>query len=128
MYKNASKLLKYIMSIFIFILSLPSKVFAGSIKIGGEDINIEFPVFNQDLSTPEGVAAFVGNLLNFIVGFSAVVAVVMIIYGGFTFITAAGNPDNISKGGKILTAAIVGMIIVFIAKLIITFIVEEFLL
>ncbi len=44
------------------------------------------------------------DLLNFLVGASAVVAVDLIIYAGITYMTAGGDPDNVKKVGNILTA------------------------
>jgi hypothetical protein len=96
------------------------------ISIGG--IEIDVPNFRTDLKDIEGVVKLVVELLNLAVGFSVIVAIIMVIYGGYTFITANGDAENIAKGGKILTAAIVGMVIVFLARLIIVFILEEFLL
>ncbi len=96
------------------------------ITIGGWTIYT--PSFKWDFTTVEGTVLAIGELLKLAVGFSIVVAVIMIIYGGYTFIMSNGDSENISKGGKIITAAIVGLIIVFLAKLIITFILNELLL
>jgi len=100
--------------------------YGGSTNIGG--ISIKLPSLRYDLRNEEGVIALVTDLLNYAIGFSVVVAVIMIIYGGYTFIMSGGDSENISKGGKIITAAVVGMVIVFLARLIITFILNEFLL
>lgn len=96
------------------------------IVIGGQEINM--PSFTYDFTTPESTFLAITSILNFIIGLSAVVAVIMIIFGGYTLIMSNGDPENTSKGGKIITAAVVGMVVVFIAKLIITFVVKEFLL
>ncbi len=58
----------------------------------------------------------VSDAISFFIGFSTIVAVALIIFSGYTFITAAGDPDKIEKAQKGITAAIVGMIIVFIAS------------
>ena len=42
------------------------------------------------------------------------VAVVMILWAGFNFLTAAGNPAKITKGKQILLWTVVGLAIVFI--------------
>jgi len=130
-----------ILTVFLFVqflvLSIPKKVAAiidgggGStyeygFQIGG--ISIPLPSLKYDLTNVDGVVLLIGDILNFLIGFSAIVAVIMIIYGGYTFIMSGGDAENISKGSKVVTAAIVGMIIVFLAKLIITFVLNEFLL
>ncbi len=96
------------------------------VTIGG--VSFSFPTFKFDFESVEGIVEFIGVVLNFVIGFSAIVAVIMIIYGGYTYIMSGGDSEKISKGGKMITAAVVGMVIVFLAKLIITFILNEFLL
>lgn len=63
--------------------------------------------------------------LNYFVAASALVAVIMIIIAGYTFITASGDPDRIQKAGQTITAAVVGLIIVFVARLIVEFVVAR---
>lgn len=96
------------------------------IVIGGYPFDL--PQVRWDFTTLEGVLAVIADLLSFAVGLSALVAVVIIVYSGFLFITSGGDSENISKAGKALTAAIVGLIIVFLARTIIVFILEEFLI
>lgn len=42
------------------------------------------------------------------------VAVVMIVWAGFNFLTAAGNPAKVQKGKQILTWTAVGLAVIFI--------------
>src|SRR3989344_6966013 len=53
-------------------------------------------------------------IIRIFLGFLGLIAVVMIIYGGYTWMTAAGNPDNVDKGKKILINAVIGLAVVFI--------------
>lgn len=66
-------------------------------------------------------------LLNGAVGFSALVAVVILIASGYMFITSSGDPEKIEKAQKGVTAAIVGMVIVFLARMIIGFVLTAIL-
>jgi hypothetical protein len=43
----------------------------------------------------------------------------MIIVSGYTLITSTGNPDKVKQGQDTLTAALIGLVIVWIAGLII---------
>ncbi len=63
-------------------------------------------------------------ILNWFVILSAVAAVAIIIYSAYTLITSGGDQEKISKGQKGLTAAIVGMVIVFVARIFIIFVLE----
>ena len=60
--------------------------------------------------------------INFFVVFSAVVAVIMLVIAGYTFITSAGDADKIEKATKTISAAIIGMIVVFVAKLLVQYV------
>ena len=95
------------------------------VTIGG--YSFEAPVLKDGFTTVEGVMEIVVFGLNTFVGLAALVAVAMIVYSGFTFITAAGDPDKVQKGSNALTAAIVGLIIVFIARMIVVFLLDKIL-
>lgn len=64
-------------------------------------------------------------LLNTATGVAALVAVGLLIYGGYNFILAAGDADKIDKGQRIIVNTIIGLVIVFIARLIIQFVVDR---
>ncbi len=55
------------------------------------------------------------NIVNFFLLFLGLIAVIMIIYGGITYVTAAGNQEKIESAKKIILYAIVGIIIVLIS-------------
>lgn len=61
------------------------------------------------------------NLAKIILALSGSLALLMFIYGGFTWLTAAGSSERVDKGKKILTGAIIGLIIIFGAVTIINF-------
>ena len=58
------------------------------------------------------------NVTNWVFFIMTIVAVLMSVFGGFTYITAAGDPTKAEKGKSILTFAIIGLAIALIAKLI----------
>ncbi|MDD4990432.1 MAG: pilin [Candidatus Pacebacteria bacterium] len=58
------------------------------------------------------------NVTNWVFFIMTIAAVLMIVFGGFTYITAAGDPTKAEKGKGILTFAIIGLAIALIAKLI----------
>ncbi len=73
----------------------------------------------------QGTASFgdlakkIVNLLSIIVG---VVAVIMIIVGGFRYITSGGESSNVSGAKNTLIYAIVGLVIVALAQFIVHFV------
>lgn len=67
----------------------------------------------------KSVASKIVNLLSIVVG---IVAVVMIIWGGFKYITSGGDSSNVSGAKNTLVYAIVGLIIVALAQFIVHYV------
>lgn len=57
-----------------------------------------------------------------ILGIVGSLTLIMFIYGGFTFLISAGSSDKVGEAKKIITAAVIGLIIVFSSYLIIAFV------
>ncbi len=55
------------------------------------------------------------NFLQWVLGLLGLVAVVLIVYGGLVWMTAAGNEDRIRKAKEILRGAVIGLVIVLLA-------------
>ncbi|MFC1662554.1 hypothetical protein ACFL04_00085 [Patescibacteria group bacterium] len=62
------------------------------------------------------------NIIQWILGILALIAVVMVIYGGFIWLTASGDDAKIDKAKKIISAAIIGLIVVILAWAIVIFV------
>ena len=68
------------------------------------------------------IATKVINILSVIVG---IIAVIMIIYGGFKYITSGGDTGNVSGAKNTLIFALVGLIIVALAQFIVHFVLNS---
>lgn len=56
----------------------------------------------------------VGNTITkLILGLSGSIMLLMVIYGGFLWLTSSGNANLVDKGKKVLIGAVIGLIIVF---------------
>lgn len=62
------------------------------------------------------------NIISWVLGFLGLVAVVMIIYGGFMWLTAAGNEERIGTAKQIISSAIIGLVIILLAWAIVYFV------
>ena len=51
------------------------------------------------------------KIINVVIGVLGVVAVAVVIYGGFLFLTAQGDPGKIKKGKDSITWGIIGLVI-----------------
>lgn len=61
------------------------------------------------------------NMAKFIFVITGALMLMFIAYGGFTLFTSVGNPEEIMKGRKILTAAFIGVILIFGATILVQF-------
>ncbi len=55
------------------------------------------------------------QIINYILFFLGLVATIMIIYGGFLYVTSGGDDAGAEKGKKILMYAAIGLIVVLIS-------------
>jgi hypothetical protein len=67
------------------------------------------------------------DALNLLIGAAAVVCVAVLIFSGIMYITASGDEAKIEKATKSLTYAIVGLVISFIAVLLVQFVLKNLL-
>ncbi len=65
--------------------------------------------------------AMIGRIINFALGFLGVIAVGLILFGGFKWMTAAGNEDKVSEAKQLLGAGVIGLIIILAAWAIATY-------
>ncbi|OGL30672.1 hypothetical protein A3F37_03550 [Candidatus Saccharibacteria bacterium RIFCSPHIGHO2_12_FULL_41_12] len=62
------------------------------------------------------------NILSVIVG---VAAVIMIIYGGFRYVTSGGDSGNLTTAKNTILYALVGLVVVALAQVIVKFVINK---
>jgi cytochrome bd-type quinol oxidase subunit 2 len=70
----------------------------------------------------ETIITTVINIFSLVVGF---VSVIMIIIGGFKYITSGGNEGSVSGAKNTILFAIVGLVIVALAQVIVQFVLTQ---
>lgn len=66
-------------------------------------------------SVPTDFDKAIMNLTNWILGFVAMIAVLVIIWGGVNYLTSAGNEDQARTGKKVIQYGLMGLVIAGIA-------------
>lgn len=64
-------------------------------------------------------------IINVALSVIGVVAVVMIIYGGFTYTTSRGDPEKIKKAKNTILYGIIGLVVALLAFAIVNFVLGE---
>jgi len=71
---------------------------------------------------PRDIAA---SVIRVILGFLGIIAVVIILLGGFKWMTAGGNEDKVGEAKKLIIAGIIGLVIIVAAFAIATFVLNS---
>ena len=67
----------------------------------------------------------IGELINVALGFLGIVAVIIILFGGFKWMTAGGNDEKVGEAKRLIIAGIIGLAIILSAYAITTFVLES---
>jgi hypothetical protein len=76
----------------------------------------------RDVATLRSLEGIFENIVTVVLGLGGVVLFIMLIMGGFQFITAGGDPKAIEGAKKTLTYAIGGIVLLALSFLILRFI------
>lgn len=76
---------------------------------------------NAGLGTRD-VRDTVTAIINVALGVLGIVALLIILWGGLTWMTAGGNEEKTSQARKIIASGVVGLIVIFVAYALTTFI------
>jgi len=95
------------------------------------DITAGLEAFNIGAGLSKGTGATplkttIGNVIGVLLGFLGIVMVVLIIYGGFLWMTAGGDEAKVTKAKTIIRNAIIGIVIILAAYIITGFVIEQF--
>lgn len=67
----------------------------------------------------------IGRIINVALGFLGVIAVGIILLGGFKWMTAAGNEDKTTEAKQLLGAGVIGLVIILTSWALATFIIGQ---
>jgi len=109
--------------ILSIILSLPAPFALAS--IGSQTLLLPCQAQDVTISSPiaaTSVPALVNRITNYAFYIGIILAPLMILVGAFYFMTAAGDPNRVETGKKIIFWTIVGLAIILFSRAIISII------
>lgn len=115
------KFSKYLLSLAIIsLLAVPMLATAqGNFGINEVNTGLGNTLSNRD---PRSI---VGSIINIALGFLGVIAVVIVIMGGFKWMTAGGNEEKVTEAKKLLGAGVIGIVIILAAWALANFILNS---
>ena len=105
------------------LLLLPNIVFAqvdAEEALGINDLREQgVNLGNRDLK------ATIASIINLILSFLGVLAVLIILLGGFKWMTSQGSSDKVDEAKKLIGEGVVGLVIIFAAYAIASFVLNQ---
>jgi len=87
-------------------------------------------VFAEGLGAPPDIGLskvslpeMIVKVVNFSLGLVAALALAMIVYGGFLYITAHGETQQVEKAKTVIIYAVIGIVVIGLAAAVINFVV-----
>jgi len=80
--------------------------------------------FESSGSGQQQLTSMIGLIINVLLSLLGIIFLVLIIYGGFLWMTSSGNEEQVKKAKTIIRDAIIGLIILLAAYAISRFVVD----
>lgn len=109
--------LVFVFFILIFAACLPGQALAQA----GDTLGLQ-PIQNTINLGGGDIREIAGKIINVILGLLGIISFGLVLYGGFLIMTSAGNEDKVAQGKKVLTNAVVGLVIIMSTFAIVRFI------
>jgi len=97
-------------------------VFAPVVMAGDYGLSQTMNVVGNKIPKDTDIPPKIGKIVGAVLAFVGIIFFVLIIYGGFMWMTAGGDEQKVTKAKDLITQAVIGLIIVLAAYAITAFI------
>ncbi len=74
---------------------------------------------------PRDVREIVVDIIKIILGFLGILAMILVLYAGFKWMTAGGKEEQVSDAKQMLIAGVIGLVIILFAYIIANFVINN---
>jgi len=121
MNKKLIKILIFTLFLLLLFSAIPGTIYSkGESKCPTGKVCLDDPLGMK--GDPKAPQKLIGKVINAILGIVGSLALAMFIFGGFTWMTAAGNAEKVKKGKDILVWATLGLVIIFSSYALVKFV------
>ena len=117
---NTKKLIQAITFIGLLSLILVPMMGVGA-QYWGNNVNEELSNFMGK----EDPQVMIAKVIKIVISFLGIIAVVIILIGGFKWMTAGGNDEKVTEARKLIIAGVTGLVIILAAWGIATFVLNQ---
>ena len=75
---------------------------------------------NPLVGDPTSASKIIGTVIKGVLGILGSITLLMLIWGGFQWLTSAGNSERVEKGSKTMLWALIGTVVIFSAYILIS--------
>jgi hypothetical protein len=97
----------------------------GGLCHGVQDFNVTTGTATCQEANPNRVSDLVKEIINILSVIVGIVAVIMIIIGGFRYITSGGSSEKVTAAKNTILYAIIGLVIVALSQVIVRFVLTK---
>ena len=75
-------------------------------------------------TAPRDIRMVIVDMIKTVLGFLGIISTVIILFAGFKWMTSGGNEENVTSAKKMLTAGVIGLVIILFSYALATFILK----
>ncbi len=79
----------------------------------------------SDAEAQKKINDLIKSFINLLSSFVGIVAVIMVMFGGFKYITSGGNDSNVSGAKNTILYAIIGIVVVAFAQYLVKYVLSQ---
>src|SRR3989344_3620757 len=87
-------------------------------------VSIDFPTAFAGFSSQD-IKTTIENIVRIVVGFLGIITIIIILVGGFKWLASGGSEDKIAEAKKLISAGVVGLVVVLAAYAHATFVINS---
>ncbi len=118
------------LTVLAVVMLVVAPVFALGLNVNAQNAdNMLWGGYEDNVQVATGLGntdprTMASQVISIILGFLGIIAVLLILLGGFKWMTAAGNEDGVAEAKKIIGAGVIGLIIILAAYGIAQFVID----
>lgn len=117
---------KKILSLIILLIIFASLIATNNVLANNTIIeNLDAVAQRAGLTQQDDIRVVIAGIIGVIFGFLGIIMVVFIIYGGWLWMTSAGDSAKVDKAKKLIINAIIGIVIVIASWSIASYIINK---
>ncbi|MFA5359759.1 MAG: Ig-like domain-containing protein [Patescibacteria group bacterium] len=110
----------------VFLFTLLAVFLLGNFVLAADAPNVGLSYAEgTGLSNSQDIRVIIAKIIRIVIGFLGIIAVGLIIYAGWLWMTSGGNEEKVEQAKKTLTNAVIGLIIIIASFAIASFILNK---